>query len=151
MLTILNPAPALQEPLGVLDYIDILIPNELEAKSLVGIDLQAEFNPGELLVGIKEKYKVGTVIITAGEQGAYGFDGKKPWRVLPIPVVAVDTTGAGDAFIGGFALSLSQGQEIVKAMEFGNAVAALSVTRKGTIQAFPLLAEVEEFIRTQHR
>lgn len=151
MLTIVNPAPALQEPLGLLDYIDILIPNELEAKSLVGIDLQAEFNPGELLVSIKEKYKVGIVIITAGEEGAYGFDGKKLLRVSPMPVVAVDTTGAGDAFIGGLALSLSRRQEIVKAMEFGNAVAALSVTCKGTIQAFPLLAEVEEFIRPQHR
>lgn len=147
MVTILNPAPALEEEMGVIDYIDIIIPNESEAKSMAGVDLRVDFNPNELLVKIKEKYQVGTVIITAGREGVFGFDGKNTWRISPIPVNAIDTTGAGDAFIGGFALSLSKGNEIVKAMEFGNYVAALSVTRNGTIPAFPLLSEVEEFIR----
>jgi len=149
MLTVLNPAPAPQEALEGLEYIDILIPNESEAKSLAGVDLHARFDPDDLLVRIREKYRVGTVIITAGREGAYGFDGKKPWRVQPIPVQAVDTTGAGDAFIGGFSWALARGEGIVKAMEFGNAVAALSVTRPGTIPAFPRRAEVEEFIRAQ--
>ena len=136
MVTILNPAPAPDEPLGILDYIDILIPNESEAKSMAGVAAASDFNPSELLASIKEKYKVGTVIITAGGEGVFGFDGKNSWRILPIPVQAVDTIGAGDAFIGGFALSLSKGNEVWQAMEFGNYVAAMSVTRNGTIPAF---------------
>jgi len=150
MLTILNPAPARDESMGILDYIDIFIPNESEAKSIAGIDLHADFNPNELLIKIKEKYKVGTVIITAGGEGVFGFDGKNSWRIPPIPVKVIDTTGAGDAFIGSFAWSLSKGNEILKAMEFGNYAAALSVTRAGTIPAFPTFSEVEEFIRASH-
>jgi ribokinase len=150
MVTILNPAPARDESMGDLDYIDIFIPNESEAKSIAGIDLHADFHPDELMVRIKEKYKVGTVIITAGRHGVYGFDGINSWRILPIPVEVIDTTGAGDAFIGGFAFSLSKGNEIAKAIEFGNYVAALSVTRYGTIPAFPSLSEVEDFIKA-HR
>ena len=150
MLTILNPAPARDEAMGDLDYIDIFIPNESEAKSIAGIDLHADFQPDELMVRIKEKYKVGTVIITAGGHGVFGFDGINSWRILPIPVEVVDTTGAGDAFIGGFAFSLSRGNGLAKAIEFGNYVAALSVTRYGTIPAFPSLSEVEDFIKAHH-
>jgi ribokinase len=150
MVTIVNPAPARDEAMGDLDYIDIFVPNESEAKSIAGIDLHADFQPDELMLRIKEKYKVGTVIITAGRHGVFGFDGTHSWRVLPIPVEVVDTTGAGDAFIGGFAFSLSRGNEIVKAIEFGNYVAALSVTRYGTIPAFPSLSEVEDFIKIHH-
>jgi ribokinase len=147
MITILNPAPAREESMGDLDYVDIFIPNESEAKSIAGIDLHADFRPNDLMVKIKEKYKVGTVIITAGRHGVFGYDGKNFWEISPIPVDVIDTTGAGDAFIGGFALSLSKGSEIVKAIEFGNYVAALSVTRYGTIPAFPSLPEVKDFIK----
>src|ERR1700690_2807373 len=118
MITILNPEPAQEAPMRLLDYIDIIIPNESEAKSIVGLDLHADFNPNELLVKIKEKYQVGTVIITAGREGAFGLNGKNLWRIPPISVNVIDTTGAGDAFIGGFALSLSRGNEVAKAMEF---------------------------------
>jgi ribokinase len=146
MTTIVNPAPARDEAMGDLDYIDIFIPNESEAKSIAGIDLNADFHPNDLMSQIKARYKVGTVIITAGRHGVFGYDGITSWRIPPIAVKAIDTTGAGDAFIGGFAFSLSEGNEIVKAAEFGNYVAALSVTRYGTIPAFPLLDEVEEFM-----
>jgi ribokinase len=149
MVTILNPAPAQQESIGSLEYIDIIIPNESEAKSLAGVDLRADFHPKEILAKIKDQYKVGTVIITAGGEGVFGFDGEKSWRISPMPVKVIDTTGAGDAFIGGFAWSLSRDNEIGKAMEFGNCVAALSVTRDGTIPAFPFLNEVQEFMKAQ--
>lgn len=147
MLTILNPAPAQSESLGILDYIDILIPNETEAKILAGVDLHSEFNPRELMIKIKDKYKVDIVIITAGKYGVYGFDGITTWKIPPISVNVLDTTGAGDAFIGGFALSLAIGNEKVAAMGFGNYVAALSVTRNGTISAFPSSSEVKEFMK----
>lgn len=147
MLTILNPGPAPEESIGELDYIDIIIPNETEAKSIAGLDIRSEYNQLDLMERIKEKYKVGTVIITGGKSGVFGFDGENYWEVPPVPVKVIDTTGAGDAFIGSFALSLFNGNDVLKAMEFGNYVAALSVTRLGTIPTFPKFGEVEEFIR----
>ena len=90
---------------------------------------------------------VGTVVITLGGAGVFGYDGKNSWRVAPVPVKAVDTTGAGDAFIGGLALSLCQGKPLREAMEWGNYVAAFSVTQKGTIATFPTLSELQNFIQ----
>ncbi len=146
MLTILNPAPASDEPFGTLEYIDVIIPNEPEAKSLAGLDLHGDLDPLATSVKIREMFKVGTVIITMGAGGAFGFNGDDCWRIPPIPVSAVNTTGAGDAFIGGLAWALLQGKSVLDAMTWGNYVAALSVTREGTIDAFPRLKEVEEFI-----
>ena len=147
MMTILNPAPAPEEPIEVLDYIDIIIPNEPEAKSIAGFDLHADFDPFEASAKIREIYKVGEVIITMGGAGVFGFDGEDSWKIAPIPVEVVNTTGAGDAFIGGFAWSLLNGKDMQEAMEWGNYVAALSVTREGTITSFPVLSEVENFIK----
>jgi ribokinase len=149
MTTILNPAPAPQEELGLLDYIDIIIPNESEAKSIAGVDPHTGFQPYELLTAIKEKYQVSSVIITGGGEGVFGLDGDRTWKISAIPVKVVDTIGAGDAFIGGFAWSLSNGDGIVKASQVGNVVAAISVSREGTIPAFPTLKEIQEFIETK--
>ena len=82
-----------------------------------------------------------------GGAGVFGFDGENSWKIEPIPVEVVNTTGAGDAFIGGFAWSLSNGKDMREAMEWGNYVAALSVTREGTITAFPVLRELVDFIK----
>jgi ribokinase len=149
MLTILNPAPAPEEPMEVLDYIDIIIPNEPEAKCIAGIDLNTELDPFEASVKIREIYRVDVVIITMGGSGVFGYDGENSWKIPPIPVDVVNTTGAGDAFIGGFAWSLLNKNDMQQAMEWGNYVAALSVTREGTITAFPKLSEVRDFIGKQ--
>ncbi len=147
MFVILNPAPAPEEPMGVLDYVDVIIPNETEAKSILGIDLHAEIDPLDVSKKIKAMYKVGAVIITMGGNGVFGFDGQNSWSLPPIPVKAVNTTGAGDAFIGCFSWALFNGKPIPEAMEWGNYYAALSVTREGTITSFPYLNEVEAFIK----
>ena len=63
-------------------------------------------------------------------------------------VQAVDTTGAGDAFNGGLAVALSEGKSLFEACEFANAVAAISVTRRGTAPAMPARAEVDEFLKS---
>jgi ribokinase len=151
MMTILNPAPAPEQKIGELDFIDIIIPNEPEAKSMADKDLNAEFDPLDASVRIRQKYKVGKVIITLGADGVFGFDGIKSWRVPPIPVKAVNSTGAGDAFIGSFAWALLNGKDVLKAMEWGNYYAALSVTKEGTITSFPTLKEVESFIKNKKR
>jgi ribokinase len=146
MMTILNPAPAPTEQIGELDFIDIIIPNEPEAKSMAGMNLNMEFDPLEASIRIRQKYKVGTVIITLGADGVFGFNGENAWRVPSVPVLAINSTGAGDAFIGSFAWSLLAGNNIPEAMKWGNYYAALSVTKEGTIVSFPKLEEVISFI-----
>jgi ribokinase len=146
MLTILNPAPAPQEPIGVLDYIDIIIPNETEAKVLADYDVHQDVSPLELARIIKSKYKVGSVIITLGSNGSMAYDGQESWQVKPLNVRVVDTTGAGDVFIGAFTYAFNNGKSMRASMEWANYVAALSVSRPGSIPSFPTLVEVEEFI-----
>jgi ribokinase len=146
MITILNPAPAPQEPIGVLDYIDILVPNETEARILAGHSVQEEIEPPELARIIREKYRVGIVIITLGDKGAMCYDGKEYFYAKPVKIKAVDTTGAGDTFIGAFTLALSEGKNIQDAMVWANYAAALSVSRPGSIPSFPRRDELDQFI-----
>ena len=148
MTTILNPAPIAMEPLGDLEYIDIVIPNEAEARGLAGVDLKAQYPPQELASMIRDRCHIGTVIITLGGDGVYGFDGKQSWRIDPIDVEVANSTGAGDAFIGCFAWALISGKEMGEALKYANAAAAISVSREGTIDSFPTLAEVEDLVRT---
>ncbi len=147
MVTILNPAPAPQEPIGALDFIDILIPNETEAKILAGFSVRDDVVPLELAKIVQEKYRVKTVIITLGEKGAMCYDGRECFEVGTVKVKPVDTTGAGDTFIGAFTLALAEGKNIRDAMIWANFVAALSVSRPGSIPSFPKREELEEFIR----
>ncbi len=150
MFTILNPAPALEEFTEILDYIDIIIPNETEARILAGYDVRAEVDPHMLAKSILEKYRVGLVIITLGNKGLFSYDGKESWSSKPIVVAAVDTTGAGDTFIGAFTYAMSGGKSLCEAMEWANYAAALSVTRPGSIPSFPTKQEVEEFVEIQN-
>ena len=150
MTTILNPAPISTEPLGVLDYIDIAIPNEAEARGMAGMDLRAKIAPRELAAAIREKCRVKTVIITLGGDGVYATDGEKSWQIDAMRVDAVNTTGAGDAFIGSFAWALIEGKDMSDALSYANCAAGISVSREGTIDSFPTRSEIEAFMRA-HR
>ena len=87
------------------------------------------------------------VVITLGEKGAFVSDGRRQ-ELLPGHLVEVaDTTGAGDAFVGGLACLLAEGRDIFAAARFANAAAAMSVRRPGAAQSMPCRAEVEEFLR----
>jgi len=90
---------------------------------------------------------VGAVVITLGAQGALYRDRS---RSVHVPVISagavVDTTGAGDAFNGGFAVALSEGRDVVEAVRFGVATAGISVTRPGTAPAMPSRAETEALL-----
>ena len=142
-ITILNPAPACALPAGMLALCDYVTPNETEAEALTGIavtDLAtAAAAAGALLAqGVRRG-----VIITLGAQGALLRDATGLHPIAPITAGAVrDTTGAGDAFNGGLACALAEGQELAAALRFATAVAALSVTRLGTAAAMPDRAEV---------
>lgn len=145
--TILNPAPAADLPRDVYPLCDYLTPNESEAAGLLGrtvetIDDARRAADALLALG------VGNVIITLGAEGALVKNAGVEEHVRAFhagPVV--ETTGAGDAFNGGFAVALSEGLDIVEATRFGCAVAGISVTRPGTAPSMPSRDEVEALLR----
>ncbi|HSY47924.1 MAG TPA: ribokinase [Thermoanaerobaculia bacterium] len=144
--TILNPAPALSLPDRIYPFCDYLTPNESEAAILVGqpvTDLAGAERAAEILLS----RGVGNVVVTLGGQGALV---KTPLVTRHVPAVdagpVVETTGAGDAFNGGFAVALAEGLDIVAATRFGCAVAGISVTRHGTALSMPARSEVETLL-----
>jgi len=142
-ITILNPAPAAALERDIFELCDFITPNETEAEDLTGVTVKtakdAE-NAAEALVALGVK----TPVITMGEQGAYlrGYGMTPAFNVGTI----VETTGAGDAFNGGFATALSEGKSPEEAVRFGCATASISVTRAGTAPAMPTREEVEKLL-----
>ncbi len=144
--TILNPAPAADLPDGMLRYCDYLTPNETEAEALTGMpvgSVEEAREAAELLLA----QGVGAVIMTLGENGALYHDATQSTHVLAISAgPVVETTGAGDAFNGGFAAALARGADPLEAVRFGCATAGLSVTRPGTAASMPTLQEIEDLL-----
>lgn len=144
--TILNPAPGLSLPENIFAYCDYLTPNETEAATLTGLPVtnlaQAERAAEALLArGARN------VVVTLGAQGALVKNSTLSKLVPAIDAgPVVETTGAGDAFNGGFAIALSEGRDIVAATKFGCAVAGISVTRHGTATAMPHRVEVDALL-----
>ena len=130
---ILNPAPALPVPPEVLAKVDYLTPNETEAVTLVGKESLDQFQNIEQLADELLGFGVRNVVITLGEKGAFV---KGAGVAQHVPAFQMDniveTTGAGDAFAGGFAVALAEKKSLVEAVRFGCAVAGISVTRRGT-------------------
>lgn len=142
-ITILNPAPAATLPAEMLALCDYVTPNEKEAEALTGIavtDVASATAAAEALLAMG----VGkAAIITLGANGALLRDQAGARHIPPMQAgPVVDTTGAGDAFNGGFACALAQGMEVRAALDFATAVAAISVTRHGTAASMPTQAEV---------
>lgn len=141
--TILNPAPAATLPDAMLQLCDYLTPNESEAEALTGLPVTSVAEAKIAAAALLAK-GVGAVVITLGAQGALYHDGKTTFHT---PVIAagkvVDTTGAGDAFNGGFAVALAEGMTIETALRFASATAGISVTRPGTAGSMPTRAEIE--------
>jgi ribokinase len=135
-VTILNPAPYQQLSDELLQLTDWLIPNETEFRELHGSlptndEILKSFRPGK------------SSIVTLGSEGAvYISPTGDLHRVRAPKVTAVDTTGAGDSFVGSFAYSLASGKDPVEAMSFGIKVASFSVTRKGAQSSYPNQAEI---------
>lgn len=145
MTTILNPAPAPDDPIGPLPYVDYLTPNETEARSLLGIGPESETNSADMARLLLEKYIPGCVMVTAGSRGVYIADGDGVRRVGTPSVQAVDTTGAGDAFNAALAVSLLRKNTLADAAAQACLVAAYTVTKQGTIPIFPTQEEIEGF------
>ncbi|MEY4489464.1 MAG: hypothetical protein RIQ79_1972, partial [Verrucomicrobiota bacterium] len=162
-ITVLNPAPmrADFDP-ALLKFVDILIPNETEFVALVNqlapaasasaayTEAQLAAEPPARTHARARALGVATVIVTLGKRGcllsqATGFS-----LIAGHRVKAVDTTGAGDAFVGGFAAGLVEhGGDVAAAAGLGQAVAALSVTKPGTAPSMPWRHEVQKFLKTR--
>ncbi len=146
--TVLNPAPAAPLPDELLRLTDLCVPNEPEAETLTGHVVTTR-EEAEAACRALLRRGPHVVIITLGERGALLADGETVEHVPPVRVTAVDTTGAGDAFIGSLAVFLAEGLGVREAVRRANAVAALSVTRLGTQVSFPTRAAANAFL-AQH-
>ncbi len=142
--TVLNPAPARQLPEELLRLTDYCIPNEPEIEHLTG---HAVTTPQEAAAAARMLLKRGphTVIVTLGEWGALLMEEQRAVHIPAPKVKAVDTTGAGDVFIGSLAVHLAEGLPIDQAVRRANTVAALSTTRPGTQASFPTRVEADAF------
>jgi ribokinase len=144
--TIFNPAPAKDFPDAIYHLCDFIAPNEVEAAAIVGFEIKTDDDAkraGDILL----KKGARAALITLGARGVLYHTAEQSHRV-PARTLGkvIDTTGAGDAFLGGFASALSRGLTPLKAVEFGCVTAGLAVTRRGTAPAMPLLAEIERYL-----
>jgi ribokinase len=135
---ILTPAPARPLPGELLDAVDVIVPNQHEAAAITGV---AE--PERALDALLER--VPEVVITLGEEGVlYGSRDGERLRVPAVKVRAVDTTAAGDTFVGALAVARAEGRPPGQALRFASAAAALSVRKEGASTSMPGRAEIEE-------
>lgn len=137
---ILNPAPARSLDEELLSLVDYLIPNEHELALLTGVEnITRAINKIEAL-GVKE------LIVTLGDKGVEVSDQDNLYHIHPHPVTVVDTTAAGDAFVGAFALALTEGRSLLEAAYWGNAAGALAVTQAGAQPSLPTRAALDTFM-----
>jgi len=146
--TVLNPAPATPEldPERVRD-VSFFIPNETELAILTGMPVGTEEEIGKAAFSLVEK-GVETVIVTLGSRGALLTTGLGVRRIAPVRVEPVDTTGAGDAFVGSFARYFGGGLGLEAALGLAARYAADSVTRRGTQKAYASEAQFQAFCRS---
>ncbi len=140
--TIFNPAPAQGEiPAEFYPHIDILCPNESETERLTGMTVSSL---DEATTAAQSLLSRGpsTIILTLGERGSLLVTAEGSQHVPAPSVRAIDTTGAGDAFVGSLAFYLTEGHSIADAMHRANRIAALSVQAPGTQSSFPNLADL---------
>ncbi|MFI6902371.1 ribokinase [Nonomuraea sp. NPDC050394] len=138
---ILTPAPARPLPDELLDAVTLIVPNEHEAAAITGAS-GAEEALDALLKRVPE------AVITLGAAGAlYGSRSGERLRVAAVPVKAVDTTAAGDTFVGALAVARGEGLAPAEALRFASAAAALSVQREGASTSMPARAEIDAFLR----
>ena len=138
---ILNPAPCRQLPEELYSLVDYLIPNEYEAGGLTGIELSSRESCVE---AVKRLQAMGAanVIITLGEQGCvYNYQNEIVFQPAK-KTAAVDTTSAGDSFIGALTVKLSEGAMLPVAVQFATRVSAITVSRKGAAKSIPYIEEI---------
>lgn len=136
--TLLNPAPAAEVPMDIIEKVTYLTPNEHEAVLIFGKERSTE----ELLKAYPEK-----LIITQGSRGvSVGLSGGEVLNVPARKVEVVDTTGAGDTLNGAFCVKTVQGSSIAEALEYANAASSLSIGKFGAQSGMPTAQELAELL-----
>ena len=133
---LLNPAPARTLPAGLFRRIDYLIPNETEASLLTGTVVRDQASANEA-AGLLIERGARNVIVTLGALGIVIADSRGYRHMPALPADVVDTTAAGDSFIGGFAAGISEGLSIDEAAQLGLRVARICVGRRGAQASLP--------------
>ncbi len=136
LINILNPAPACKLSKDFFKLIDYFTPNETEAEFYTGIKIKDE-NDAKICAKKLINMGIKKAIITLGEKGLFYSDGEEEIFLKATPDKAVDTTGAGDAFNGGFSYALLKGKKIKECLEIANKVAGLSTTMLGAGDSMP--------------
>jgi len=146
--TILNPAPAIEFGPELLDLVDILILNETELGLLAKIELRDTDDPARFVDAARSlRAGKGRIIcVTLGKRGVLALVHGEPLIVAGRTVKAVDTTGAGDCFVGAVAAQLARGKSIRDALDYANAAASICVQRMGAAPSMPTAAEVDTVI-----
>ena len=141
LMNILNPAPACELSNDFFKLVDYFTPNETEAQFYTGIKIKDE---NDAKISAKKLLEMGIkkVIITLGEKGLFYSDGKEEIYMKASEDKAVDTTGAGDAFNGGFSFALLKGKKIKECLEIANKVAGLSTTKLGAGDSMPTFKDI---------
>ena len=146
-MVILNLSPAKDININTLAKVDYLVVNETELEYLTRVNF--DFDNIDSAVRIIRKFFTNNLIITFGGKGAICITSDE--QVLRIPtynVIAVDSTGAGDAFIGGLVKGLVENKNIEQCIKIGNAVGSLSVTKLGAQNSFPFEKELDMFLKS---
>ncbi len=149
--TALDPAPARPLAASLLCKVDFLTPNQSEAAALLGEpswEIRSFIDAEEAATGLLA-LAPAAVVMKLGSLGCLVAAGESRTREEAYPVAAVDTTAAGDAFNGGFAVALSEGRTVVEAAAFANAAGAISVTRNGAQASLPSRVEVSRFLELE--
>ena len=144
--TLVNPSPSRPISEEIYKYIDIIMPNEVEASDYCGFKVDDEKSAMESCNFFHSK-GVKNVVITMGSQGSFISDGERSIKIGCDKVDVIDSSGAGDSFNGGFSFAFDHGYDIFESAKFGNAVATRSVMRVGTMRSMPTRDEAEEYYK----
>jgi ribokinase len=148
MVTIVNPAPAAKLPQEIYPLIDYLIPNKEEAQIMADRPVKKKEDLPKIADYLHKK-GAKYVIITLGGEGVYCLNQKEEIWLEAFKVKVVDTTAAGDAFIGAFAYGLSKGKTLQDALRFASAAGALATTKLGAQPSLPTKKRIREFYSTK--
>jgi ribokinase len=144
-LTLLNPSPPAQLSPHLLSLVDFIVPNEIEAQSLTGIKWKGDRDIRKMAERLLEM-GVKNVVITLGRKGLFFKNRSEELWMDAFRVNVIDTTAAGDAFLGAFATSLAENKPIREALKFANGAGALATIKLGAQPSLPVRKDLDIFL-----
>lgn len=142
LVTVLNPAPAAKLPQEIWQYVDWFIPNQSETRFYTGIYPDSIENATSAARKLRQ-FGVKNTVITLGSLGSAAFTENSVVQSAAFRVEAVDTTAAGDTFVGAFVTALDRKCDLTEALRYANKAASITVTRQGAQQSIPYRGEIK--------